>query len=144
MAIRRYWEFDAWKLGDALRREVFRLLKASPDARRDQRFRSQLVESARGPCKHIAEGFLRNSPAMLITYLNYAAGSIGETEDHLRDGILLDYFPAEDCQEAFTLATRCLSACIKLKHSQERYRDSQRRRQPPGPREEPDAESADG
>ena len=107
MLIRHDWEFDAWKLGDALRNEIFELLRESPEARRNQEFRTQLVEAARGPCKHIAEGFLRN---------------------HLRDGIRLNYFSPERCARLFVLINRCLGACIKLKHSQERYLDEQKRR----------------
>ena len=126
MPVRRYYEFDAWKLADAFKSSVFALLRGSPEARSDRRFRTQLAESARGPTKHIAEGFLRKSPATFIQYLDYAISSLGEARDHLRDGVQLGYFDAEGCQEAFRLCRRCMSACLELKRSQERYiRDRQ-------------------
>ena len=121
VVIRRYYEFDAWKLADAFKTQVFAIVRESPTARLDHRFRSQLIESARAPTKHIAEGYLRHSPASFITYLDYAISSLGEAEGHLRDGIELEYFSAERCVEALALAQRSIRACIALKHSQQRY-----------------------
>jgi four helix bundle protein len=119
--IRRYYEFDAWKLADAFKSVTFTLLKGSPDAWLDRRFRGQLLESARAPTKHIAEGFLRKSPATFIQYLDYAIGSLGEAREHLHDGVQLGYFDARECQKAFTLCRRAMSACLELKRSQQRY-----------------------
>jgi four helix bundle protein len=120
MPIRRYYDFDAWKLANAFKMRVFALLNASPEARSDLRFRGQLVESARGPTKHIAEGFLRKSPATFIQYLDYAVSSLAEARGHLQEGVEMGYFMAEDCQEAFRLCRRSSSACLALKRSQER------------------------
>ena len=126
MGCRDYTEFDAWKLAQAFKREVFRLLRASREASLDVRFRSQLVESARGPSKHIAEGFLRKSPGVFAHYLDYAASSLGEAREHLQDGIELEYFHPDDCQFALELGRRAMAACIKLKHAQPCYREATR------------------
>jgi four helix bundle protein len=128
MPIHRYYEFDAWKLADAFKSCVFALLKDSPDAWHDRKFRGQLVESARGPTKHIAEGFLRKSPAAFMLYLDYAVSSLAEAREHLRDGIALGYFSARSCQDAFVLCRRSMSACLALKRSQLRYLQEQDRR----------------
>ena len=121
MVVRRFEEFDAWKLCDAFADQVLALLDNSPSARREMKFKSQLVESARGPTKHIAEGFLRKSPAAFIVFLDIAIASLGEAGDHLRDGIKQRFWSAAACGEAFALRNRAIAACLGLKRSQQRY-----------------------
>lgn len=130
--VRRYEDFDAWQLAEAFRKEVFRLVRGSPDALRDYRYRDQLRNAAGGISKHITEGYLRFSPLDFARFLDYALGSLGEAERRLRDGVELDYFKAADCREAIQFAKRCFVAVRRLKESQIRYaeglRPKQRRR----------------
>jgi hypothetical protein len=67
------------------------------------------------------EGFLRFAPRDFARLLGIAAGSLGEAEGHLRDGIELEYFEEAACQPAFHLARRCMVATIRLKQSQDRF-----------------------
>jgi four helix bundle protein len=109
---------------------VFELLARSPKASRDFEFATQLRKSARGPTKHIAEGFLRKSPAAFIQFLDYAISSLGEAEEHLDDGVENSYFAAADCRRLRTLCRRARQASLSLKRSQERYlREQAARRQ---------------
>ena len=114
----RYQDLIAWQLAEAFKAEVIRLVQASEGARCDLRFRSQLVESARSVATNIVEGFLRFAPRYFANLLGVAAGSVGEAETHLRDGIKLGYFTEAECEPAFRLARRCLTATIRLKRSQ--------------------------
>ena len=112
--VRRDEDFAAWQLAEAFKKELFRLVRGSPEAFRDFRYRDQLRNAAGGISKHITEGFLRFSPLDFARFLDYALGSLGEAERRLRDGIELEYFAREDCCAAFQLAKRCSVATRKL------------------------------
>jgi four helix bundle protein len=116
--VRRYQDLIAYQVGTLFKQNVFRLVRGSPSARADFRFKTQLQEAARSVPANIAEGFLRNSPGDFARFLDIALGSLGEAEVHLTDGIELEYFRTEACAEAFALARRCLTASIRLKQSQ--------------------------
>jgi four helix bundle protein len=121
MAVRRPQDLIAWQLADAFKVEVFRLMHESHRGQADLRFKFQLLDAASSVPSNISEGFLRCSPGDFARFLDYAVGSLGETEQRLRDGIQLGYFTADDCQPAFKLARRCLTASVRLKQSQLRY-----------------------
>ena len=151
--VRRDEDFAAWQLAEAFKKEVFRLVRGSPEALRDFRYRDQLRNAAGGISKHITEGFLRFSPLDFARFLDYALGLLGEAERRLRDGIELEDFAREDCRAAFQLAKRCSVATRKLKHSQIRYAEGLRKRgrdrprnqdgKPRGPRRPPDKSAAE-
>jgi four helix bundle protein len=126
--VRRYQDFAAWQLAEGFKQEVFRLVRASPDALRDFRFRDQLRNAAGGISKHITEGYLRFSPLDFARFLDYALGSLGEAERRLGDGVELGYFAEVDCREAFRYARRSTVAIGRLKASQIRYAEGLRKR----------------
>jgi four helix bundle protein len=119
--VRRYQDLATWKLAEAMKDAVFTLVRGSPSAMRNFTWRDQIFDSAGAPSKHIAEGFLRCSPHELCHFLDYAISSIGETENHLRDGVALGYYPAALARPALRLAFRCSRASLNLKRSQKRY-----------------------
>lgn len=121
VAARRYRELIVWQLATEFRREVLRLIRQSPLAERDFKFRDQLFSSARGISKHIAEGFLRFSPHELKRFLGFAISSLGEAEDWLHDGIESGYYTHAECQPAFRFAKRLMKGMVKLKQAQDRY-----------------------
>ena len=121
MAVRRYQDLIAWQVGQAFKVEVIRVVQRSHGAQRDLKFRSQLLEAARGVPGNLIEGFLRYAPREFARFLGISIGSLGEAENHMRDGILLGYFTDADWAEAFLLARRCLTASVRLKRSQERF-----------------------
>ena len=118
VAVRHFRDLIAWQLADAFKNEVFRLVRQSPQAGKDLRYRDQLVNAASAVSKDVVEGFLRRSPADFRRFLDYALGSLAEAELRVEDGIGLGYFAAEDCQTALRYAKRCLVAMIRLKQSQ--------------------------
>ncbi len=121
MAVRKYQDLIAWQVGQAFKVEVMRLVQRSEGAQRDFKFRSQLIEATRGVPGNLIEGFLRYAPREFARFLGISIGSLGEAENHLRDGILLGYFIEAECGEAFRLARRCLTASVRLKRSQQRF-----------------------
>jgi four helix bundle protein len=125
--VRRYRDLIAWQLGNQFKAEVFRLLKSSPEAWSNLKYRSQLLDSAASVVANLVEGFLRFSPGEFPKFIDYSLGSLGEAEQRLRDGIELGYFEEADCETAFRLARRCLTASIRLKQSQRRIQPKKRR-----------------
>src|SRR5262245_39611916 len=124
MGIRRLEDLMAWRLADAFKQEVFRLLRSSPEAWRDLRFRSQLVDCSSAVPKDIAEGFFRYYAGEICNFTRYALASLGEAERTLHDGIQLTYFKAPDCETAFRLCRRCAKATSRWRQSLEPFRNS--------------------
>jgi len=127
MVARRYQDLIAFQTGTTFKRTLFRLVLASPGARSDLKFRSQILEAARSVPANIAEGFRRYSPGDFARFLDFSLASLAEAEERLADGIDLAYFRKDDCAEAFVLAKRCLTASIRLKHTQLRYLQERRK-----------------
>jgi four helix bundle protein len=117
-SVRRYQDLIAWQTGDAFHDEIARLIEGSPAARRNFKFCDQILDAAESVPHNIAEGFLRYSSRELCRFIDIALGSLVEAESRLRKRIRRKYFAAADCEAAFRLACRCLSASIKLKKSQ--------------------------
>ena len=134
MAVRRYQDLIAWQLAQLFKSGVFQLLDRHPELKHEFKFRSQLIESSRGISKHIAEGFLRYAPRDFARLLGIAAGSLGESEEHLNDGIELKYFTQTECEPLFRLARRCMPAIIKLRESQKRFQPDPQPKRPHRPR----------
>jgi four helix bundle protein len=135
MGVRRYDELIAWQLADAFKTEVFTLVKHSPSAGTDYRYRSQLMESSSAVSKDIAEGFLRYSAGDFARFLAFALGSLGEADRRLADGVELGHFTGEQCAEAFRFARRASVAITRLRQSQLSYNqqsaDNTRAARPP-------------
>jgi len=102
-------ELVAWQLAVELRDKVLPLLKVGPAAR-DFRFCDQLADSVRSVPRNIAEGFGRYNPAEIARFLDFARGSLDETENHLRDGVTSSYFPPETAGPLILLLARCRTA----------------------------------
>ena len=126
MGIRHFRELTTWQLADALETEVLRLVRESPDAFRNLKYRGQLEDAVSGVPAQIAEGFARRSPGDFCRFLDYALASLAETEQWLSTGIKRGYFEAAACEPAFLLGRRTLTAAVRLKLSQLRYLDERR------------------
>jgi four helix bundle protein len=102
-------EMVVWQLAVELRERVLPLLKNDP-VKRDFKFCDQLRDSVRSPARNIAEGYGRFRPNETQQFIDYARGSLDETETHLRDGVASSYFPAETVGPLLVLLTRCRKA----------------------------------
>ena len=126
MGVRHFRELVAWQRADEFKLEIQTIVRESPDASADLRYRSQLLEAAGAVSKDIAEGFLRYSAPTFARFLDYGLGSLVEAETRLADGIERGYFMRSRCEAAFRLARRCFTATIRLKKSQQRYARTRR------------------
>jgi four helix bundle protein len=117
MIIRRYRDLRTWQLTEEFNERVMRLVRESQEARRNFRYRDQLLASAAAPSKHVAEGFLRFSPTEFCRFLDYAVSSVGEAENHLTDGVKLQYFTSSSVAPVLELGNHCTRSILALNHS---------------------------
>ena len=113
MIAKRYEDLDAWQLADALKKEVYALIKDGPAAK-DFEFRDQIRDSAASATKNIAEGFGRFRPKVFATFMEHAVGSLAETQDSLKDGIDRGYFTPARVAHAQKLAARAIQVSKKF------------------------------
>ena len=125
----------AYQFAVRFKSEVYRLIRLSPAAQRDFKYRAQIEGALGGIDGNIAEGFGRRRATEFANFLLYALGSIAEAKTRLQDGVLREHFAAEDCRTAFAWAGRCRQVTERLRESQlrlierdRRDRTSQRRR----------------
>ena len=102
-------ELICWQLGFQISSNIQKLLKTGP-ASRDFKFRDQLADAARGPCRNIAEGYGRFNPTEIMQFLGFATATLDETESHLREGVESDYFDSEKVAPTMVLIARCRKA----------------------------------
>ena len=110
---RHFRELVAWQLAFELREQVIKLTR-SGHASQDRRFCDQLNSSCRSIASNIAEGFGRYDPGDFARFLSIARGSLDETENHLRDGVASNYFPAEAVGPLILKGARCRAAITAL------------------------------
>lgn len=115
MGAATYRELIVWQLADQLRAEIVRLTD-SGTAQKDYRFRDQIRSAASSVATNIAEGFSRSSHADFAQFLDYAHGSMSETEDWIRDGIVRHYWSEGDTANARQLFRRLTPALLRLRH----------------------------
>jgi len=131
-----------WQLAFELKEKVIALISRSPGAKRDFGFRDQLTDACKSVPSNIAEGYGRYRPAEIARFLEFAAGSLDETENHLRDGVGSGYFIPEDVGPLIRLAARCRTAINRWQAYLQRAKHDTRftprsRRHHKNPREEP-------
>jgi four helix bundle protein len=134
MAVRHYRELITWQLADELETEVLHLIAGSVAARGHLKYRGQLEDAVTGIASNVAEGFSRCSPGDFCRFLDYALACLVETEVWLHSGIKRGFFDPSTCQKVLLLGRRTFTAAVRLKGSQRRYLEEQRRqRRPRGP-----------
>lgn len=116
----RVEDFAAFDFAGEFKKEVYRLIRESPGASRDFKYKGQLQEALSGIEATMSEGFGRRRPKEFAQFLRYSLGSIEESKTRLRDGIERGYFREASCTLAFTWAGRCHDATAALWRSQER------------------------
>ena len=113
MIAKKYEDLEVWQLANDLKIEVYALVKDGP-ASRDFEFRNQIRDSAASATKNIAEGFGRFRPKVFVTFMEYAVGSLMETQESLKDGVDRGYFTPERVAPAQKLAVRAIQASKKF------------------------------
>jgi len=113
MIARHYRELECWQLSNELKKRIFAFLATAP-AKHDFDFCRQIRGSARGATRTIAEGFGRFRPADFSRYLDYAHGSLMETQNHIDDALDSGYINQSTHKELFALANRAIGATSGL------------------------------
>jgi four helix bundle protein len=113
MVARTFEELEAWRLADALKREVYRLIAKGPVSR-DFAFCTQIRQSAASIPRNIAEGFGRFRPRPFGQFVDVAIGSATETLDALKDGMDRGHFVHADVAHAIDLARRTIRVSTRL------------------------------
>jgi len=117
MGVRTVEELIAYQLSVQLKRAVYLLVRQSPPANRDLRYRDQLFDAVLSVSANIAEGFGRRTTGDLCLFLAYARGLAAESITRIEDGVDRGHFTAEACQEAIVLGRRTLGAIAGLQRS---------------------------
>jgi four helix bundle protein len=124
VGVRRFQDLVAWRLSHALKCEVLAFTATGP-ASRDFKFCDQIRDASASAPRNIAEGFGRFRPADFVRYLDYARGSLMETENHLIDAKDRGYLD-EDLSSRLISLTRCaLKATTNLLRSKQRQLSKQ-------------------
>jgi four helix bundle protein len=113
MVARTFEDLDAWRLADALKKEVYRLIATGPAAH-DFGFCTQIRRSTASIPRNIAEGFGRFRPRLFAQFVDVAIGSATETLDALQDGVDRGHFIAAEIAYALELARRTIGALKRL------------------------------
>jgi four helix bundle protein len=113
MGARTYRELICWQLANELKRRVY-AFTAVPLVAQDFEFCRHIRGSARGGPRTIAEGFGRFRPADFARYLEFARGSLTETQNHLDDALDCSYVTTADHKDLYALADRAIGATTKL------------------------------
>lgn len=113
MSARKHEDLEAWQLANELKIEVYVLIKDGP-ACRDFEFRNQIRDSAASAAKNIAEGFGRFRHRVFAKFMEYAVGSLMETQDSLKDGVDRGHFTPERVAPAQKLAVRAIQVSKKF------------------------------
>ena len=104
-------ELDAWRLATELKEWVFKII-ARPNVRLHVKFCDDLARSARSAPANLAEGFWRHRPRENARFVRYALGSLGETQNHLRDALVEKYIGEQEYLGIYALNSRALKASI--------------------------------
>jgi four helix bundle protein len=114
MGIKRLGDVIAFTLALEFKRRVYGLMRKSPDAWKDLRYRSQLFAAVGSVEANIAEGWRRFVAGEINTFLRYALGSLEEAKCRLRDGVDRGYFTAAECDPILEIGNRCGAATMGL------------------------------
>ena len=111
--VERFEDLIVWQLADELRREVFAFTEAGRPAN-DFKYRDQIRDASSSAARNVAEGFGRFRPAEFARFLEFARGSLSETQDGLIDGRERGYIDQHLFDRLWILSKRALAANTRL------------------------------
>ncbi len=121
MGVKRLEDLVAFQLAVEFKLEVYRLIRESPAARRDFRFRAQLSDASASVEACLAEGWHRYVAGEFVTFLRYARASLAEAERWLGDGVARGYFEPHTIAKSLDTAGRCGAALTNLRKTLEPF-----------------------
>ena len=117
MGVQRLEDLEAFQLAVDFKLEVYRLIRESPGARGDWRFRAQLSDAASSVESCVTEGWHRYVAGEFVNFLRYSRASLAEAERWLHDGVHRGYFAPGAIGSALNTAGRCGAALTNLRKS---------------------------
>lgn len=136
MGATRLEELRAWQAARRFKLATYAVMRASPSAQADVRFKSQLLESAASGEANVAEGFHRFAAGEFAHFLSIARASIGEALSWLQDGVDRGHFTEASVSEASRAANEAMAMITALRTSLIPYtsrKASAQRTKHPGP-----------
>ena len=131
MGVQQIEDLAAFRLAVAFKLEVYDLVRRSPKANQDLRYKNQLFEAAASGEMNVTEGWGRGeSTAEMMVFLRYARASIHEARRHVLDGVSRGYFPPGECEKALLLANRSAGTITNLWKSLKPFREAHRKTPP--------------
>lgn len=103
-----------YRLAEELRSYVTTLTDGA-QARREVHLRDQLRSAAGSVAANIAEGYGRQRHAEFVRFLEYAQGSLRETEAWLRDGAHRGLWSVDELERCLLLCRRMTPALQNLR-----------------------------
>ena len=128
MGVKKLEDLVAFLLAVEFKRGVYRIVRASPDAWADLRYRSQIFDAARSVEANIAEGWKRFSAGDMARFFRIALGSLEEAKRRLMDGVDSGYFTEADCADTLVLGNRCGAALTALSKTMREFARQPNRR----------------
>jgi four helix bundle protein len=113
MRVDHFRDLVTWQLADELRREVLALTETGPAAR-DFEFRAQIRGAIGSVCRNTSEGFDRFRPKEFARFLEFARGSLGETQDCLVEAVEKKYITGDLFDRLWQLSKRAIGANTNL------------------------------
>ncbi len=114
MAMAVLQDLIVYRLAEELRSYVT-ILTDTPQARREVHLRDQLRSAAGSVAANIAEGYGRQRHAEFVRFVEYAQGSLRETETWLRDGAHRGLWSADELERCLVLCRRLTPALQNLR-----------------------------
>jgi four helix bundle protein len=112
MGVKRFQDLVCWQLSTELKRGIYALIDRT-GAKRDFKFRDQIMESAASAPSNIAEGFGSYGHRESARYARIAKSSLTESQNHLLDGIDRRHWTTTDVEPLMLISRRAIGATIK-------------------------------
>jgi four helix bundle protein len=119
----------AWQLSYELKCDVVAFTAIGP-ASRDVKYCDQIRSASASASANIAEGFGRYRPREFARFLEFARGSLMETQNHVLDGRDRGYLDAALHARVSNLTRAALKATTNLLRAKQRQGAEQSRKHP--------------
>ena len=105
--VTRFEDLECWRLANELKVGVYELIETST-AKRDFKFRDQLMDSVSSGTTNLSEAFGYYRHRESARYARIAKASLTETDNHLLDGVDRRHWTTERVAPLRTLAKRAI------------------------------------
>ena len=123
--VRRFEDFDCWKLATELKINVYELVER-PHIKSDEDFCEQITSAVASTPANIAEGFGRRSDSEFARFLDFARGSLNECRNHIGDARDRNYIDEVERAALNVLASRAVGAVAGLQRHLRRKKRKRR------------------